>query len=124
MHELSIAQSVLGIIEQESAPYKNARVISVKLRIGRFSGIVPDALRFAFEVITKGGIAEGASLVIEEVPISIRCHQCNKTFNAEDPFMICPQCEGFDVEMISGREMEVKELEIEEGEPAPTPDTS
>ena len=124
MHELSIAQSVLGIIEQESAPYKNARVISVKLRIGRLSGIVPDALRFAFEVITKGGIAEGASLIIEEVPIAIKCHECNKVFNSEDPFMICPQCEGFDVEMISGREMEVRELEIEDGEPAPIPDTS
>jgi len=124
MHELSIAQSVLGIIEQESAPYKNARVISVKLRIGRLSGIVPDALRFAFEVITKGGIAEGASLIIEEVPIAIKCHECNKVFNTEDPFMICPQCEGFDVEMISGREMEVRELEIEDGEPAPIPDTS
>jgi len=113
MHELSIAQSLIEIIEQESAPFGNAKVLSVTLRIGRLSGVVPDALRFAFEIITKGGVAEGATLFIEEVPVVIRCHQCSELFTAEHPFMVCPRCEGLDVEMISGRELEVKDLEIE-----------
>ena len=120
MHELSIAQSLLEIVEQEASPFENARVVSVKLRIGKLSGVVPDALRFAFEVITKGGVAEGASLNIEEVPISIKCHQCQKVFVSEDPFMICPHCEGWDVEMVSGKELEIKELEIEDQEEAPS----
>jgi len=116
MHELSIAQSLLGIVEEESAPFKDAKVVSVKLRIGKLSGVVPEALKFAFEIITKGGVAEGASLDIEEVPITIKCHQCQKLFIAEDPFMICPHCDGWDVEMISGKELEIRELEIEDKE--------
>ncbi|MGA1845046.1 MAG: hydrogenase maturation nickel metallochaperone HypA [bacterium] len=113
MHELSIAQSLLEIIEQESAPFGNTKVLSVTLRIGKLSGIVPDALQFAFETITQGGVAEGALLFIEEVPIMIKCHECGELFTAEHPFMVCPRCEGLDVEMVSGRELEVKELEIE-----------
>ncbi len=116
MHELSIAQSMLGIIEQESAPYKKAKVTGIRLRIGKLSGIVPDALRFAFEIISKGGVAEDASLDIEEVPISIKCNLCKEAFISEDPFMIGPNCEGLDVEMISGRELEIKEIEIDDGE--------
>jgi hydrogenase nickel incorporation protein HypA/HybF len=116
MHELSIAQSMLGIIEQESAPFKKAKVKVVKLRIGKFSGVVPDALKFAFEAISKGGVAEGAFLDIEEVPISIKCNICKEVYIAEDPFMICPHCDGLDVEMVSGKELEIKELEIEDGE--------
>ena len=114
MHELSIAQSLLSIIEQEAAPYKNAKVIGIKLRIGRLSGVVTDALQFAFEVISKGGLAEGAYMDIEEVPIEIRCNRCNKTFIAEDPYMFCPHCDGLDVEMISGRELDIKEIEIDD----------
>ena len=117
MHELSIAQSLLDIIEQETSLYKNTKVTVIRLRIGRLSGIVPDALRFAFEVISKGGSAEGAYVNIEDVPLKIMCRQCNKSFIADDPYMFCPDCKGLDVEMISGRELEIKEMEINDEEP-------
>ncbi|MBN1254135.1 MAG: hydrogenase maturation nickel metallochaperone HypA [Deltaproteobacteria bacterium] len=116
MHELSVAQGLLEIIEQEARPYPGARVTQVRLRIGKLSAVVPDALRFAFEAITRGGIAEGASLEIEEVPLRIRCRQCAKEFTVENPFMICPRCEGLDVEMVSGRELEITSMEIEHGD--------
>jgi hydrogenase nickel incorporation protein HypA/HybF len=116
MHEFAVAQSLLEIIEQEARPYNGARVTGVILRIGHLSTIVPDALRFAFEAITRGGIAEGAVLEIEEVPLTIRCHQCDEVFTIDDPFMLCPQCEGTDVEMLSGRELEIKSMEICDGD--------
>ena len=116
MHELSIAQGLLEIIEQEARPYPGARVTRVHLRIGKLSAVVPDALRFAFEAITQGGIAEGAVLEIEEVPLTIRCHQCDEVFTIDDPFMLCPQCEGTDVEMLSGRELEIRSMEIDNGD--------
>jgi hydrogenase nickel incorporation protein HypA/HybF len=116
VHELSIAQSLLEIVEEEARPYSGARVTWIKLRIGQLSAVVPDALRFAFEAITRGGIAEGAVLEIEEVPLRIRCHQCDKGFTVEDPFMVCPQCEGNDVEMVSGRELEIRSMEICDGD--------
>jgi hydrogenase nickel incorporation protein HypA/HybF len=112
MHELSIAESLLAIIEQEALHYGNARVTWIKLRVGNLSGIVPDALKFAFEVISKGGCAEGAQLDIELLPFEIRCNVCNKIFIQEEPFMICPQCEGLDVELISGRELEIEKKDF------------
>ena len=115
MHESGIALSILEIIEQEVLPYKGSKVINVKLRIGKLSGVMPDALRFAFEALSIGGIAEGASLEIEEVPLTIRCNKCKKVSVSDVPFMICPHCEGVEVEMIGGRELEIKEMEIEDG---------
>jgi hydrogenase nickel incorporation protein HypA/HybF len=116
MHELAIAQSLLEIVEHEARPYEGARVKRIFLRIGKLSAVVPDALRFAFDAITHGGMVEGAALEIEEVPLSIRCHACREDFMVEDPFMICPHCGGGDVEMISGRELEIRSMEIEDGD--------
>jgi hydrogenase nickel incorporation protein HypA/HybF len=118
VHELAIAQSLLEIVEQEALPYKGARVTRILLRIGQLSAVVPDALRFAFEAISRGGIAEGASLEIEEVPLTIRCHRCEEVFAANNPFLVCPHCEGSDVEMVSGRELEIRSMEIEDGDKA------
>jgi len=115
MHESGIALSLLEIIEQEVFPYRGAKVINVKLRIGKLSGVMPDALRFAFEALSTGGVAEGASLEIEEVPLTIRCSRCKKVSIPDVPFMICPYCQGVEVEMIGGRELEIKEMEIEDG---------
>jgi hydrogenase nickel incorporation protein HypA/HybF len=114
MHELSIAQSLLEVVEKEAAPFNKAKVTLIKLRVGKLSGVVPDALRFAFEIIRKGSVAEDASLDIEEVPISIKCNECRKIIVAEDPFMICPHCDGSNVEMVAGKELEIRELEIDD----------
>jgi hydrogenase nickel incorporation protein HypA/HybF len=110
VHELAIAQSLLEIVEQETRPYPGARVTKVMLRIGQLSAVVPDALRFAFEAITRG------ALEIEEVPLRIRCHQCEEVFTIDDPFLVCPRCEGSAVEMVSGRELEIRSMEICDGD--------
>ncbi len=115
MHESGIASSLLEIIEREALPYGGLKVINVRLRIGKLSGVMPDALRFAFEALSKGGVAEGALLDIEEVPLRIRCNGCGRTSDAESFFMACPHCKGVEVEIIAGRELEIKEMEIEDG---------
>ena len=115
MHEFGIAQSLLEIVEQEALPYKGAKVTRVTLQIGRLSGVMPDALKFAFEVLRAGGIAEESSLEIEEIPLSIKCPRCEKTSPLEDPFLVCPHCQSIDVEIIAGRELEIRNMEIEDG---------
>lgn len=115
MHELAIAQSLLDIVQQEAVPYEGGKVTRIRLRIGKLSAVVPDALRFAFEVVSRGGVAEGASLEIEEVPLRLLCHQCGEMVTVDDPLLSCPHCEGTDVEMISGRELEIRSMEIEDG---------
>jgi hydrogenase nickel incorporation protein HypA/HybF len=115
MHEFGIAQSLLEIVEQEALSYEGAKVTLVRLQIGRLSGVMPDALRFAFEALRTGGVAEGSSLEIEEIPLSIKCHQCGKISVLEDPFLICPYCESVDIEILSGRELQIQNMEIEDG---------
>jgi len=115
VHEVSIAQSLLEIVEEEVARYPGARVSRISLRIGRLREVIPESLRFAFEVISKGRVTEGASLHIEEVPLSLRCLDCQRVWVAETPFMICPGCGGREVEIISGQELEIESLEIEDG---------
>ncbi len=115
MHEFGIARSLLEIIEQEALPYGGAKVVRVRVRIGKLSCVIPDALRFAFEAISMGGRAQGASLLIEEVPLRIQCNQCRRVSIMDDPFLMCPHCEGTDVEMTAGRELEIKDMEIEDG---------
>jgi hydrogenase nickel incorporation protein HypA/HybF len=115
MHEFAIAQSLLKIVECEALPYTGAKVLRIKLRLGKMSGVMPDALKFAFEVISQGGVAMGACLEIEEVPLKVRCHHCGGIFTVDTPFMICARCQGTDVEMISGRELEIASMEIEDG---------
>ncbi len=115
MHEFGIAQSLLDIVEQEASPYRGAKITKVTVRIGRLSGAMPDALRFAFEVLRRGGAAKDSSLEIEEIPLRIRCRQCGKVATLTDPFLICPYCEDIDVEVITGRELQIKNMEIEDG---------
>ncbi len=113
MHELSIAESILSIVEDYAQRNDVSRVLSVRLRIGEMSGVVPDALAFCFEICAKRTIAEGASLEIERVPLSARCRACNATFNVEGYCFLCPDCGSTEVEIISGRELQVTEMEVE-----------
>lgn len=115
MHEFSICKSLIEIIEQEAGRYCTVPVVAVKLRIGKLSGIVPDALRFAFTVLSEGRRTEGAALLIEEVPIQISCQSCGKVSTVDDPFLLCPHCRGSEVELTGGRELEIIEMEIANG---------
>lgn len=109
MHELSIMQNVVKICEQNAA---GKRVKSVTLEVGELSGIIPDALEFCFESCTKGTILEDAQLVIEIIPPKVRCNGCGALFNIKAYYDSCPECKGFDIEILFGEELRVKELEV------------
>jgi hydrogenase nickel incorporation protein HypA/HybF len=115
MHEFAIAEGILEIINQETLAYGEVSVLNVKVRIGKLSGIMPDSLTFAFAALSNGTVADGANLLIEEVPLSITCNKCGKTSSVDNPFMICPECKCSDVWMASGRELDVTGLEIDDG---------
>jgi hydrogenase nickel incorporation protein HypA/HybF len=116
MHEFSIATSLLSIITEEAVQFQRATVTSVNLKIGTLSGVVPEALEFAFQVLSEGTAAEGARLVIERVALRIACHACGRASMPADPFIICPHCGSGDVEIMAGRELEIESMEIEDGE--------
>jgi hydrogenase nickel incorporation protein HypA/HybF len=113
MHELSIAQSLLDIVEDEGRKHGVSRVTRVCIRIGTLSAIVPEALAFSFKVITARTIAEGAGLDIEVVPARARCHHCKADFQVESAFFLCPQCGALASEILSGKELEITHIEAE-----------
>ncbi len=89
------------------------RVHVIALRIGALSGVVPDALRFAFEALAPGTPAEGARLLIEDVPARFWCARCQREFESADLLSDCPDCHTPSGELRAGREMELASLEIE-----------
>jgi hydrogenase nickel incorporation protein HypA/HybF len=113
MHEMSIAQSLLNIILQEGETHQVRRVVSVALKVGELSSVVPESLRFCFELIAQGTIVEGAELQIERVPVTCRCEDCGTEFSVEHLIFICPSCHSRRVEVLSGRELNIQSLEAE-----------
>ena len=114
MHELSIALSVLEIVASAAAGAGLARVDTVRLRIGKATGVLPDALHFAFDCSKAGTPAAGASLEIEEVPVGGRCESCAREFTTPEPYVLaCPLCGGGAFRITTGDELAVLDLEGE-----------
>jgi hydrogenase nickel incorporation protein HypA/HybF len=89
------------------------RLLVIRLRIGALSGVVPEALEFAFEALAAGTMAEQAKMVIENVPARFWCGDCAREFEAGELFSECPHCGKPSAELRAGREMEVASLEID-----------
>lgn len=117
MHELSIAQGIVDIVHQYVPNGEGAPVKSVLVKIGEQSGVVPESLKFCFAAITADTSLGGANLQIERVPVTIECKTCKKIFTTDSGFTICSMCGGSDTEVMSGTELQVVEIEVED-EPA------
>ncbi|MFZ5812279.1 MAG: hydrogenase maturation nickel metallochaperone HypA [Thermodesulfobacteriota bacterium] len=120
MHELSIAQNLLAIIQEEMHKHGTPRLISVKVKHGRLSAIVPEALEMAFEALTIDSPLAGARLDTEEVPLVLSCRACGKQFSPESTdyvFAPCPQCgEEIGHTVVSGKELYIEYLELDEAQ--------
>lgn len=116
MHELSIAHSILKIAEEHISQENNDKVKRIKLRIGEHSGVVPDSLEFCFQAITSGSSFENTTLEIDIVPFHIRCVSCNEESQGCFGMVICPKCGSHNTRVVSGTELQIVELEIDDGE--------
>ena len=106
MHELSITQ---GVVEAVTERTGSATVVSVRLRVGRLSGVVPDAMRFCFELVTAGTPLEGAVLEIDRPEGRGACRTCGAEFALPDLVLLC-RCGSADVEVLAGRELAVSSV--------------
>ncbi len=113
MHEMSLAEGVLQIVEDAARNQGFARVRLVRLEVGRLSSVEPDALRFCFDAVTRGSIAEGAALDIVDTPGTAWCMQCSDTVPMAALYDACPRCGSYQVQVTAGTEMRVKELEVD-----------
>ncbi len=99
--------------EETARAAGRARVVGLKLRIGTLSGAVPEAMRFAFEVVCRGTLAAGARLEIESIPAACWCAACMAEFAGADFFNECPHCHDLSGELRRGRELEITAVELE-----------
>ncbi len=113
MHELSVAQDMMEIINQHLPARPDVKVKRVKLIIGEMAGVVPESLEFCFQVLTPGTPLEGAVLTIDRIPVELECRSCSGKFTTEAPVFLCPSCGGRNVEMLRGNELRVSEIEID-----------
>lgn len=113
MHELSLTQNIVELALVH-AQREGATVIrSITLEIGDLSGVIPDAVEFAFDVCSKETLAEGAELVIRRIPGRGRCLECQKECTMDSLAYACPHCGSFALETLQGKEMALIEMEID-----------
>jgi hydrogenase nickel incorporation protein HypA/HybF len=112
MHELGIAQNILEIVLQ-SVPEEQAQFVRlIRMRIGPLSGIVADSLDFCFSAVIGETKMRQARLAIEQIPMIARCKNCRHEFQMEDLTFLCPACQSSNLELISGKELEIVEIEL------------
>jgi hydrogenase nickel incorporation protein HypA/HybF len=113
MHEVTIAEGLIRMLEDETKRHGASRIKEVNVRVGELSNCVPDALMFAFETSTVGTVAEGAKLNIEYVPARGRCERCDLVFEVESAIFLCPQCNQIAGEIVSGKELDLVDFDAE-----------
>jgi len=114
MHELGIASTIFEAVQSEARLRPGARVSRVGVRVGEFSSVDPDALRFSFEVLVKDTPYSELPLEIELSPLRHRCPKCGNVFVVADFAATCPQCAEPRTECVGGMELELSYLELEE----------
>jgi hydrogenase nickel incorporation protein HypA/HybF len=110
MHELSIADAIARIAARHAG---DRRVSVVEVRVGHLRQVVPDSLEFAFGIVSRETVCEGARLEWELVPARLRCAACDREWEVEVAAFRCPGCRGADVAVLSGEELEVESIEVE-----------
>ncbi len=115
MHELAVTEGMLKVVLRHAEMNKAKRVVGITLRIGEMSDIVDEWLKRYFDYLSRGTIAEGAQIIIERSPAVFSCGDCGAEYivnlKAKDKFS-CPECGANNVELISGREFLVQDLQV------------
>ena len=113
MHELSIAKSIVDIIQEEMGQHGAKILKSVHLNIGEMSAIMQDSLSFCFEVITADTQLEGARLIMETIPLKGYCHACDREFKIKNYAFVCPLCESSKIDTIAGQDLSIVAIAVE-----------
>ncbi len=113
MHELSVARSLMDIVEDHARRNGARRVTRIVVVVGVLSGVEPELLRRAFEVIREGTVAGSATLVIEMENLGIRCGNCGAFEEKEELSVLCSRCGSSNTEVVRGEDLLLRSLEME-----------
>jgi hydrogenase nickel incorporation protein HypA/HybF len=113
MHEMSLAEGLVELVEEEARKAGAGRVMVVRLALRALGHVEADAMRFCFDAVSRGTLAEGAKLDIVIVPGEGWCLDCGKSVRLTERMGACPECGQYHVQMTAGADLRLVELEVE-----------
>lgn len=113
MHEMSLCENVLQVIEQHAKAQQFQRVTKIWLEIGALAGVEAEAMRFCFDIVMQASIAKGAELEIIELPGVAWCVSCGQNVVIRQLYDACPNCGAGPLEILGGNQLRIKEMEVE-----------
>ena len=113
MHEMSLCEGILQVMQTEAQKQGFSQVKNVWLEIGDLAGVEVEAMLFSFDAVTRNSLADGAKLNIINIPGTAWCMQCGKNVPVTERFDACPECGSYQLQVTGGDEMRIKELEVE-----------
>jgi hydrogenase nickel incorporation protein HypA/HybF len=115
MHELSVTESILNIVVKHATANQAEKVLSISLKIGELTDLAGECIQHYFDYLSKNTIAEGAMLNIARSPVVFQCNDCQTTFQVslkDSGKLVCSQCGGAKVVLVSGREFYIQHIEV------------
>ena len=113
MHELSITQEILRYSIEEATRQGAEKIRAIRLRLGPFSGIVPECIQMYLDLLSEGTIAQGARIEAVTLPLKIRCRDCGREGEISRSRIACPFCGSLRLQMLSGKEFLIESLEVD-----------
>lgn len=112
MHEMAICESILQVMEEQAAAEAFTAVNAVRLEVGPLAGVELEALRFGFDVVTRGTLADGCRLEVLETPGTAWCLPCGKAVAISQRYDACPDCGSHQLQITGGEELRIKDMEV------------
>lgn len=115
VHEVSVALAMVDELRKIAENNGAHKILNVRLKIGRMSGIVTDSLKFAFDAVKlEHPFLSSAEIMIEEVPLIYKCNECGRSFDTDSLyFPACPDCDSYNLNIVSGEEQHIEKVELE-----------
>ncbi len=112
MHEMSICEGILQVIEDQAVAQDFKEVKRVRLEVGPMAGVELEALQFSYDVVTRGTIADHSKLEVINLPIDAWCMPCAQKVVVKERFDACPDCGSHQVQINGGDELRIKDMEV------------
>ncbi|MBU1191061.1 MAG: hydrogenase maturation nickel metallochaperone HypA [Gammaproteobacteria bacterium] len=120
MHELSVCQALVQQLKDIAVREDAARITRVVVQIGPLSGVEAQLLRHAYPVASAGTVADTAELILESLPIRVRCESCGAESDASTNRLVCGVCGDYHTQMLSGDELLLAQVEFERADESGT----
>lgn len=114
MHEMSLVEAVIETLLELQKSHKWNHINKVTLHVGAMRQVIPDVMSFVFLIATKDTPLAGAKMEIIEIPMSFKCKKCDKKWGEDQMDFVCPHCGSLDVDVLSGMELDIESVEVEE----------